>query len=106
MEWGEFDTSGSSFGIDNTPPDIPTSLIQYESDGVAVIPLGGITTEGTVIMKGSVSDPVGNNVQLEIEVRSIGTAFTDTPTCTSGPAVASGGTASATCTGLADGQYH
>jgi len=90
----------------NGLPNQPTSLKQWDSVGATEIPIGGITDENTVLFDGVVSDPDNDDVQLEVEVRPLGTAFTDTPTCTSGPAVPSGSTASATCTGLADGQYH
>ena len=95
---------GSAFEVH--PPDQLTSLVQWDSVGATEIPFGGITDENTVLFDGVVSDPDNNDVQLEVEVRPIGTAFTGTPTCTSDPAVASGSTASATCTGLSDGQYH
>ena len=102
------DTSSSSTinVYENHPPNLPTALTQYKSNGVTGIPLGGITTESLVVMKGGVSDPDGDNVQLEVEVRPIGTAFSNTPTCISGPTAASGSTASATCSGLFSGRYH
>ncbi len=99
-------TLQSLWAVTNNPPNTPTSLTQYKSDGVNGIPFGGVTGEITVVMKGNVSDPDGNNVQLEVEVRPVGTSFSNTPTCGSGSAVASGNTASVTCSGLASGQYH
>ncbi|KKH48881.1 N-acetylmuramoyl-L-alanine amidase [Methanosarcina sp. 1.H.A.2.2] len=86
-------------------PNLPASLSQYNSDELTEIPLGGTTTENSVIMKGVVLDPNGDKVQLEVEVKPLGTAFTGTPTKTSS-LVASGSTASVTCTGLSNGQYH
>ncbi|MBW6516875.1 MAG: cadherin-like domain-containing protein, partial [ANME-2 cluster archaeon] len=103
---GENLESDPDFIVTNNPPNQPTSLIQWDSVGATEIPLGGITDENTVLFDGVVSDPDNDDVQLEVEVRPLGTAFTDTPTCISDPAVASGSRASATCTGLADGQYH
>ena len=103
---GDNPESDPDFEIINSPPNQPTSLTQYKSDGITGIPLGGTTVESVVVMKGGVSDLDGDNVQLEVEVRPVGTPFSNTPTCTSDAAVASGDTASATCTGLANGQYH
>ena len=86
-------------------PSLPTSLTQYKSDGSTGLPLGGTTTENTVIMKGGVSDPSGNKVQLEVEIKPINKDFTGTPTFSSS-LVTSGSTASVTCKGISDGQYH
>lgn len=90
----------------NNPPNIPKQLAQYKSDGVTGVSLGGTTTENTIVAKGGVSDTNSDTVQLEVEVKPIGTAFTNTPNCVSGLAVSSGSTASTTCSGLANGQYH
>jgi hypothetical protein len=64
----------------NQPPNKPTAVSQYRSDGVTVIPEGGTTPESTVVFKGTVSDPDGDNVRLEIELRQIGEPFTGEPT--------------------------
>lgn len=96
--------------LDLEPPvsflNLPTNLTQFKSDGVTGIPLGGTTDESTVVMQGGASDPDGDMVQLEVEVRQVGIGFLNEPNCVSGPAVASGGTAMATCQGLVDGPYH
>lgn len=100
------DTRGAHMDFrTNSPPNQPTSLAQYKSDGVTGISWGGTTSESTVVINGIVSDPDNNNVLLEVEIRPVGTAFTNTPTCSSSH-VTSGGTASATCSGLTSGQYH
>lgn len=85
-------------------PNKPTDLIQYKSDGITGILLGDTTTENIIIMTGGVSDPGGNSVQLEVEVKPVNTEFTGTSTFLS-PLVASGSTASVTYTGLSDGVY-
>lgn len=90
----------------NIPPDLPITLGQWDPVGATLIPFGGITNENTILFDSTVSDPDNDDVLLEVEVQPLGTAFTDTLTCTSDAAVASGMTASATCSGLADGQYH
>ncbi len=90
----------------STLPNLPTSLIQYKSDGVTGITLGGTTSENTVVMRSVVSDPKGINVQLEVEVKPISEKdFTGTPTFTS-VFVASNGIASVPVKGLSAGQYH
>jgi len=62
------------------PPYKPTAASQYRSDEVTVIPEGGTTPESTVVFKATVSDPDGDSVRLEIELRQIGEAFTGEPT--------------------------
>jgi len=54
----------------NHPPDPPTLLSQYKTDGTE-IPVGGTTDESTVIFKGVVSDPDDNQVKLQIELRRL-----------------------------------
>ena len=93
-------------GAPNNPPNNPASLQQYKSDGITVIAVGAQTTETTVVLKGTVSDPDVNNVKLQVEVRATGTAFSNVSTHESG-LVASGGTASVTVSGLTSGTtYH
>jgi parallel beta-helix repeat protein len=60
----------------NQPPYDPAAVSQYRSDGVTVIPEGGTTPESTVVFKATVSDPNGDSVRLEIELRRIGEPFT------------------------------
>jgi hypothetical protein len=88
------------------PPNLPANFTQHKSDGITVIPFGGTTNENTVVTKGGVSDPDGDDAQLEVEVQQVGSNFLGTPNCVSDPAVASGQTATATCSGLTDGLYH
>ncbi len=90
----------------NTAPTDPTSLAQFQSDGSTAIATGGIASATSVVLKGSVSDPDGNQVQLQVEVKPVGTAFDGTGTVTGG-LVTSGQTASATVSGLTRGtNYH
>jgi len=67
----------------NQPPYEPTAASQYRSDGTTVIPEGGATPESTVVFKATVSDPDGDSVRLEIELRQIHEAFTGEPTLSS-----------------------
>ena len=88
-------------------PASPTGLGQFRSDATTRIAIGGTTQEPTVVLAGSVSDPdPTDRLRLEVEVRPIGTAFTDSPTGSS-VLVPSGTDALATITGLADNtSYH
>ena len=55
----------------NHPPYPPASLVQFKSDSETEIPVGGATDERTVILKGNVSDPDGDKVKLQIELRGL-----------------------------------
>jgi Tol biopolymer transport system component len=67
----------------------------------------GATTDGTtVVLKGTVSDPDGGQVRLEVEVKPVGTPLDGTGLVQSQP-VATGSVAQATLGGLARfGTYH
>jgi len=64
----------------NRPPNIPIMVSQLRSDCSTLILEGETTSESTVIFKAKVSDPDGDMVQLEVELRQIGEAFTGEPT--------------------------
>ena len=89
------------------PPNAPTGLAQFQSDGSTALDVGGTATSRSVVFKATVSAPAGGAaLRLEVEVEPIGTAFSGTASG-SGPAAASGGTASATVGGLVDNvSYH
>ncbi len=89
--------------VPNTPPG--ASLIQYQNDGTTPVTTGAFTNSVSPVIKATITDPDGDSVQLEVEIRPVAGAFTNTPNCTSGPLVASGTTAEATCGPLADGLY-
>jgi hypothetical protein len=91
-----------------SPPNTPSYLYQYKSDGVTSIVSGGTTNQSTVVLKGKISDPNGKTVKLQVELRRLdefGGSFTGTHTQESG-FLASGSTASITVTGLISGNYH
>src|SRR5581483_11763720 len=71
------------------------------------ISVGGFTNETAVVLKGTVADPdAGNTVKLQVEVRPVGTPFSNTMTGES-DLLPSGSTASVTVMGLLDGtSYH
>ncbi len=86
------------------PLGTPTRVNQYNSDGVTVIPEGGTTNGSTVIFKGTVSDPGGEQVKMQIELRQMTEAFTGTPTWESS-LVNSGTSVSWTSTNLVNASY-
>jgi hypothetical protein len=86
-------------------PAAPTGLAQFRANGATGIGLGSATPDSTAVLKGGVSDPNGDAVALDLEIRPVGNAFLGTPTCTSA-VVASGSTATASCGGLEPGAYH
>jgi Galactose oxidase, central domain len=107
-----WDTAPASFQLvvnppANAAPSSPTALAQFKADGTTSISTGGATNGTTVVLKGSVTDPdTGNTVKLQVEVRPVGTLFTNTMTAESS-LLASGSTASATVMGLVNGTtYH
>lgn len=81
LDTGDGGTAGFVvIDVNGNPPNTPTGIDQYRSDGATVIPEGGTTPESTVVFRGTVSDPDGDDVQLEIELRQMSEAFTDEPT--------------------------
>ena len=96
--WVEFGVAGGpdhEFNVPNQIPPAPaiaqsgTTQGQFLMNGTTAIALGGVTPEGTVILKGTIgADADGDNVRLEVEVQPAGSAFTGVATVTSafGPA--------------------
>jgi PKD repeat protein len=56
---------------ENLPPNPPTNLKQLKSDRTTVISVGDTTDERTVVFKGRVSDPDGDRVRLQVELRNL-----------------------------------
>lgn len=70
------------FGF-SSPPDAPTGLAQYKSDGTTSIATGASTDEDTVKLALNASDADASDIlQVEVEVQPIGSAFTDVATHT------------------------
>jgi hypothetical protein len=93
-------------GAGVAPPSRPGSLSQFDKDGVTPIPSGGTADATTVVLKGTVVDSDGGTVKLQVEIRPLSVAFTNTVTHESS-LVASGSQASVTVSGLTDGSsYH
>ncbi|MGH7567794.1 MAG: Ig-like domain-containing protein [Gemmatimonadales bacterium] len=89
------------------PPAAPATPGQLKADGLTAIAVGGTTDEQTVSFKATVSDPdPGDRLRLHVEVRPIGTAFSNAPTDSSAQ-VASGAIATTTVTALTNKtNYH
>lgn len=91
----------------NTPPNPPTSLGQFESDNNTELLEFSTTNDTTIIFKGHVNDPDGDDVRLEIELREYGQSFTGTPTIeTISDYISSGTEAVISRSGLIEGDYH
>jgi hypothetical protein len=81
------------------PPDAPTGLGQFKADGSTSIAVGGTTTETSVVLKATLTDPGADTVKLQVEVRPVGTAFTNASTHESA-LLASGAVAAVAVNGL------
>jgi hypothetical protein len=104
--WTPFPPGDPDFTvIVNTPPAAPAGLNQFRMDGVTVIAVGGTTPEAAVIMRGTISDPDGDTVRMQIECVTSATPFSGTPT-QSGSLVASGSTQDVSFPIPAPGDYH
>ena len=93
-----------------SPPDAPSSLAQYKSDGTTSISTGSYTNETSVVLKMSMNHTNNpDTLTPEVEIRAVGTSFTDSVTDTGSGVAFSGSpvTGTVTVTGLTDGQsYH
>ena len=93
-------------GAGLTPPPAPGNLEQFQQDGVTMVPVGKTATARTVVLNGTVADPDGDTVKLQVEVRPLGAGFTDTATHESS-LVSSGSQAGVVVSGLTNGSsYH
>gem|GEM_PF-2569819 len=95
---------------DNRLPDIPANLIQFKSDGQIEISVGGTTNESTVVFSAQVSDPDGDNVKLQVELRRLDEyngQFDETKGgLKESEFVNNGETATITVYGIIDADYH
>ena len=94
---------------ENQPPNPPNLLSQYRIDGT-VLEVGGTIGDDTVILKGVCSDPDGDRVKLQIELRRLdeyGGQFDETKGgFKESDWVESGSEVTAYAYGLIDGDYH
>ncbi|NIT03659.1 hypothetical protein GTO10_01845 [Candidatus Saccharibacteria bacterium] len=91
-------------------PAAPSSLAQYKSNGTTVVPTNGLTNENSVVLKLAMSSVnAADSLTPQVEIREVGTAFSNAVTH-SGPAVAFSGTpvtGTAIVSGLTNGRsYH
>jgi len=94
---------------ENHPPDPPANLTQLLPEGTA-IPVGDAVSTDTVFFKGTVTDPDGDTVKLQVELRRLDEFdgnFDDTQGGLKDSGLVSSGI-EATCTanGLISGDYH
>jgi NADH:ubiquinone oxidoreductase subunit len=89
----------------NAAPSAPFAVGQYDPAGVVGLALGGSPFGRTVVVKAAAVDEDFGQVAIQIELRAVGVAFTDTPTHagTFGP---TGIQHSVTIDDLAGGSYH
>jgi hypothetical protein len=100
--------SAADFTVDlNRAPFVPAGVGQYRSDGTTAIAVGATTPESTVVLLATMSDPNGADlVRLEVELRTLGTPFSNAATHQGG-FVPNGGVGGVGVFGLADGtSYH
>ena len=95
---------GDMLGAKPAQAPILSGLGQFKSDGTTAIGEGG-GTAGKIIIQGTPTSPSGNQVQLQVEIKSADSAFNGTPTASS-TLTASGQAASITVANLSVGQYH
>jgi len=86
--------------VSNQSPDAPTSLGQYQEDGITAIAKEGTALSTTVVFKFDVSDPDGGMLTPFVAYKVFGS---NSPQTVEGPPVQSGSTATVTVQGLTDG---
>jgi Tol biopolymer transport system component len=64
-----------AFKVEPNGEPSSAGLAQFEANGTTPIPTGHTTDGTTVVVKGSVSDPDGDRVRLEVEVKRVGVPF-------------------------------
>lgn len=92
----------------SSPPIVANEGQVRHSDGVA-LPEGATISEDTIRIVARASDAEADNVQLEVEVKPVGTAFDGTGLTVSGfvtSSVADSGPITIFVSGLVNGSYH
>jgi hypothetical protein len=70
--------SSGTVSINSSVVNIPSNLVQYESNGITPISTGSNINETTVVTKLNVVDPGSTTtITPEIELRPVGTSFSD-----------------------------
>lgn len=88
----------------NHPPNPPTNVAQFKSDLATEIPIGGVIEEGLVFLKANISDPDGDRLKLQIELRQIDDNFVQRFTQQS--SLVNISRVSVAAYGLTNGNYH
>ena len=83
--WIEFggNGAGDDFVIDATAainPNAPVNLQQWLPNNASVIPTGATVSVSALRLKGTVTHPRGEAVKLQVEVRKVGTPFSNLAT--------------------------
>ena len=93
---------------ENRPPNLPSGLDQFKSDGFTQILEEETTNEDIVIFKARLSDSDSIRVRLQVELRQEGELFSgiEDGGILNSDFVNSGSEATITRADLADGQYH
>ena len=89
------------------PPAAPAALAQLRGSDQTPIPVGGTMSTRSAVFRGTITDAdPGDQLRLEVELRPLGTAFTNVFTAQSAP-LGSGSIAEITVSGLTDNtSYH
>jgi hypothetical protein len=85
VSFGQNAETAPDFYVNATPedPPVPASIGQFTAGG-APIAVGGNSGGGNVVLSGTVNDPdPGDQVRLEVEVRQVGSAFSNVMTAAS-----------------------
>ena len=94
----------------NAPPDLPSALAQFRTDGTTAIAAGGWTNQTGVVLKLTMVDAsAADTLAPEVEVKPVTTAFTGAGLVAGTPVASTGAPVSGTVTvtGLVNGiQYH
>jgi adhesin/invasin len=105
--WVAFGAGAADFAV-GVPdaPAAPAAMIQRKVDGVTPLALGATTDESIIRLGATLNDPdPADQIRLELEVRPLGTPFTNVPTHSSAPQ-APGTSILVSVAGLLDnGQY-
>lgn len=112
-----YHSNEKAFSVLSSVPNDPTNLLQYQSDGITPISVGGSITSGNMVHAADLSASLAINMAMQIESKPVGTAFAcgagDCADAEEGTVV--GGGACTSCTVLnnaqlahthADGSYH
>lgn len=87
-------------------PEAADSLRQFGVDSTSAVAVGGSVDHAAVVLRGSLRDPDGDSLRLEVELRPTAEPITDTATAASAR-VSNGGRAFVAVHGLAEGTpYH